>query len=46
VPKISKNKHCKIEFSRGTFDPNAPVAQLDRAPASGAGGHRFKSCRA
>ncbi len=23
----------------------APVAQLDRAPASGAGGHRFESCR-
>ena len=24
----------------------APVAQLDRALASGAKGHRFKSCRA
>ena len=24
----------------------APVAQLDRAPASGAGCYRFKSCRA
>ena len=25
---------------------NAPVAQLDRASASGAEGHRFESCRA
>ncbi len=25
---------------------HAPVAQLDRALASGAKGHRFKSCRA
>src|SRR5262249_37624586 len=25
---------------------SAPVAQLDRAPASGAGGRRFESCRA
>ena len=31
---------------RGYTDPSAPVAQLDRAPASGAGGHRFESCRA
>src|SRR5207237_732003 len=27
-------------------DPSAPVAQLDRATASGAVGHRFESCRA
>ena len=31
----------------GVWDfPNAPVAQLDRASASGAEGHRFESCRA
>ena len=28
------------------FDTHAPVAQLDRAPPSGGGGHRFESCRA
>src|SRR5262245_5340750 len=26
--------------------PHAPLAQLDRASASGAEGHRFESCRA
>src|SRR6185312_12958881 len=28
------------------LDGRAPVAQLDRAPPSGGGGHRFESCRA
>ena len=30
----------------GTLTVRAPVAQLDRASASGAEGHRFESCRA
>ena len=29
-----------------TAPPQAPVAQLDRAPPSGGGGRRFESCRA
>ena len=29
-----------------TLVAGAPVAQLDRASASGAEGHRFKSCQA
>ena len=33
--------YCHTPWLRG-----APVAQLDRASASGAEGHRFKSCQA
>ncbi len=34
------------ETGRARLGPSAPVAQLDRARASGARGHRFESCRA
>ena len=34
----------RIQFS--SLTACAPVAQLDRASASGAEGHRFESCRA
>jgi hypothetical protein len=33
-------------FLQTTISTVAPVAQLDRAPACGAGGRRFESCRA
>ena len=48
----SANDGAYMEFDADGFmfhnsaTNRAPVAQLDRASASGAEGHRFESCRA
>lgn len=40
--KLPRNGFCGIITEKSTC---APVAQLDRAPASGAGCRTFESCR-
>src|SRR5215211_548060 len=46
VLKGARSLSGRRELRRHYRRPNAPVAQLDRALASGAKGRRFESCRA